>query len=120
MDYIFADEKPRFARNDKLASATRWLAALTDPISGGAVNLGANDGAYIFPLANGDFRDFRPVVQAASRLFLGADAFESGAWDEMSLWFGEVSVKTPEGSGCHPPKIPCHSFGQLLGDAARR
>jgi hypothetical protein len=83
----------RFAHDEKLAFATRWLAAQTDPISGRAVNLGANDGAYIFPLANGEFRDFRPVAQAASRAFLDADAWASGAWDEMSLWFGEADPK---------------------------
>ncbi len=64
-----------------------------------------------------DFRDFRPVVQAASRLFLGADAFESGAWDEMSLWFGEVSVKPRKEADAILPKYPVirsdNSWGML-------
>jgi hypothetical protein len=34
---------------DRLASAAHWLSALLDE-SGGVPNLGANDGAYIFPL----------------------------------------------------------------------
>ncbi|OQY29294.1 MAG: hypothetical protein B6I38_08385 [Anaerolineaceae bacterium 4572_5.1] len=77
----------------KIALATRWLAELTDPISGNAPNLGANDGAYIFPLTNGDFRDFRPVVNAASRAFLNEDPFSI---DEMSSWFKVESSKLKE------------------------
>ncbi len=77
-----------------LALATRWLAELTDPISGNTLNLGANDGAYLFPLANGDFRDARPIVSAASQAFFGETPFEAGEWDEMSLWFKRLNVKT--------------------------
>ncbi len=76
-----------------LALATHWLAELTDPISGNAVNLGANDGAYIFPFANGDSRDVRPVVQAASQAFLNESPFDAGGWDEMTLWFQVSSAK---------------------------
>ena len=79
-----------------LANATRWLAELTDPTSGNAPNLGANDGAYIFPLANGDFRDFRPVVNAVSEAFLGEKPFDTGAWDEMGLWFNVQGSKLKE------------------------
>ncbi len=78
----------------KLANATRWLAELTDSISGNMPNLGANDGAYLFHLANGDFRDARPVVQAASQAFLNETPFKKGAWDEMSLWFQVSSAKS--------------------------
>ena len=72
-----------------LALATRWLADLTDPISGNTPNLGANDGAYIFPLANGGFRDFRPVVNAASCAFLNEEPFPA---DEMALWFASCKL----------------------------
>jgi hypothetical protein len=111
----FAEEGPRFARDKRLASAIRWLAALTDPISGQAANLGANDGAYIFPLANGDFRDFRPVVQAASRRFLGAGTFEQGAWDEMSLWFGEAGSKPRQEAQDILPEYPVIRTGNSWG-----
>ena len=77
-----------------LVNATHWLAELTDPISGNTPNLGSNDGAYIFPLANGDFRDARPVVQAASQAFLNEIPFEAGVWNEMSLWFQGQNRKT--------------------------
>jgi hypothetical protein len=54
--------------------------------------LGANDGALIFPLSSAAFEDYRPTVQAATRAFLRT-SLHSGAWDEMSLWFG---LKTAE------------------------
>ncbi|MFH1907443.1 MAG: heparinase II/III family protein [Chloroflexota bacterium] len=71
----------------RLAPATHWLYALLDPVSGRAPNLGANDGAYIFPLTICPFADFRPVLQAAAQAFLGYQ-LPRGVWDEMSLWFG--------------------------------
>jgi hypothetical protein len=75
----------------KLASATRWLLALLDPISGQVPNLGHNDGAYILPLAPGRYTDYRPVLQAAACAFLGQPCLPPGPWDEMSLWFGVES-----------------------------
>lgn len=73
----------------QLALAAKWLSALTDRESGHAVNLGANDGAYIFPLTICPFGDFRPVVQAASLAFTGEKPVKDGPWNEMALWFGQ-------------------------------
>jgi len=72
---------------EKLALATRWLVSRLDPQTGQVPNLGANDGALIFPLATGGFSDYRPLAQAAAQAFLSS-RLPSGAWDEMSLWFG--------------------------------
>ena len=36
---------------EALERAAHWSYSLLDPISGGMPNLGANDGAYLFPLA---------------------------------------------------------------------
>ncbi len=77
----------------RLALATQWLLALTDPESGRAPNLGPNDGACILPLASLPFADYRPVLQTAARAFLGEPAFEPGPWDEMSLWLQATSHK---------------------------
>jgi len=74
-------------RHSNLQLATRWLLSLLDVDSGGVPNLGANDGAYIFPLTTLPFSDFRPVADAAARAFLGY-ALTPGPWDEMALWFG--------------------------------
>lgn len=69
-----------------LRRATHWLLALLDSETGRTPNLGANDGAYIFPLAACPFSDFRPVAYAAARAFLDY-TLPRGVWDEMSLWF---------------------------------
>jgi hypothetical protein len=79
----------------QLALATRWLIALFDPLSGRVPNLGSNDGANILPLAVGEFEDYRPVLQAASRAFLGQPLLSSGSWDELGLWLGQP-LNSPE------------------------
>ena len=72
---------------EALIRASHWLFSMIDPASGGTLNLGANDGALILPLASTPFNDFRPTVQAAARAFLRT-SLPAGAWDEMSLWLG--------------------------------
>jgi hypothetical protein len=67
--------------------SAHWFFSLLDNASGLTPNLGANDGALIFPLSSTAFEDYRPTVQAAARAFLRT-SIVSGIWDEMSLWFG--------------------------------
>jgi hypothetical protein len=69
-----------------LAAATQWLMELLDTASGKIPNLGSNDGAYIFPLTVCAFEDYRPVLGAAGRAFLGQGLLPSGTWDEMCAW----------------------------------
>jgi hypothetical protein len=78
---------PAFAAHmhERLAAATHWLDALTDTVSGDAPNLGANDGARLFVLDGSAYRDFRPSVRWAARLFLDAAA---DAGDERLAWLG--------------------------------
>ena len=71
---------------EALIRSVHWLLALLDPDSGQVPNLGANDGACIFPLSVCPFNDFRPVLVAAARAFLDYD-LPHGPWDEMCLWF---------------------------------
>jgi hypothetical protein len=78
----FLSERAR----ENLARATSWLLTLADPESGRAPNLGANDGAYIFPLSSLPFEDYRPTLQAASIAFCGEPAFDPGPWDETAAW----------------------------------
>lgn len=72
---------------ENLYAATHWLYSLLDPFSGRVPNLGANDGAQIFPLSVQPFEDYRPVMQAAARAFMRY-TLPPGAWDETALWFG--------------------------------
>jgi hypothetical protein len=62
---------PNFSENFSAQAvlATDWLFQVTDPTTGDAPNLGANDGAQLIQLADSDYRDFRPSVQLASVLF---------------------------------------------------
>jgi hypothetical protein len=87
--WVHAINQREFSKEAKenLALATHWLLSLLDPVSGQVPNLGANDGALIFPLSICKFTNFRPVAQAAARAFLGY-TLPPGVWDEMSLWFG--------------------------------
>jgi Heparinase II/III-like protein/Heparinase II/III N-terminus len=82
-----------------LTRASHWMFSMIDPASGRTPNLGANDGALIFPLssASAPFNDFRPTVQAAARAFLRT-TLPAGAWDEMSLWLGLPASEHTTGS----------------------
>ncbi|MCK4899577.1 MAG: alginate lyase family protein [Anaerolineales bacterium] len=69
-----------------LSIATRWLANLLDPDTGGVPNLGPNDGANILPLTVCKIEDYRPVLQAAYLAFCGERLFEHGLWGELGMW----------------------------------
>jgi hypothetical protein len=77
-----------------LADATNWLASWLDPISGNTPNLGHNDGALILPMAQADFRDYRPVLQACAHAFLRQPVFSNGPWDELSAWLNLSSSES--------------------------
>lgn len=82
-----AHGEPAFSARltDRLAAATRWLRACSDAVSGDAPNLGANDGARLFVLDGSAYRDFRPSLRWAARLFLGTGP---EAPDERLAWLG--------------------------------
>lgn len=68
-------------------AATSWMYVFTEPVSGDAPNLGANDGARLLPLTDTDYRDFRPSVQMASVLFDKSVAYpDIGPWDTPLCW----------------------------------
>jgi hypothetical protein len=75
--------------NARVRAAAEWLRFLTDPLTGDAPNLGANDGANLLTLTGAGFRDYRPAVQLASALFFDASAYEgSGVWNAELKWLG--------------------------------
>lgn len=72
-----------------LNAAVRWLHDLSDPRTGDAPNLGANDGAQLIALTDAGYRDFRPSVQLAAALLAQARAYtEPGEWDQPLAWLG--------------------------------
>jgi hypothetical protein len=78
----------------RATAAMKWMELFTDPDSGGAPNLGANDGSLLLNTHSCDYRDFRPSTQAASILFRGKKVFGRGPWDEPSYWFGLEDKKS--------------------------
>ncbi len=96
------------ATRQALMRSVHWMLALMDDESGQAPNLGANDGAYIFPFTSQPFADQRPVLYAAARAFLDYD-LPRGPWDEMALWFG---VNAP---GPRSLNLPRYLGDQMYG-----
>ena len=90
---------------EHLDKATRWLIGLLDGESGKLPNLGPNDGAYIFPLTQHPFDDYRPVLQAAAQAFCQERLFDEDT--EMGLWFG-----------CDTTPEPAQAKNLALQDAA--
>ena len=47
---------------------------------------GASDGSVILPLAEQDYLDFRPVIEACFALNRESLPYERGPWDELTWW----------------------------------
>jgi hypothetical protein len=78
----------------KTISASRWLYAFVDHISGDIPNIGANDGAHIISLSDCGYRDYRPTVQLAIALFEEKKAYsEYGMWNKQLEW---LNIKIPK------------------------
>jgi hypothetical protein len=53
----------------RVIEGARWLHSITDPETGDAPNIGANDGSHLFNVTGAAYRDFRPTVAMAAALF---------------------------------------------------
>jgi len=88
---------------DHLARGADLLFEMMDPPTGHMPNYGNNDGAWVLPLSECDFRDFRPTVQAVNYLCRRRRMIPAGPWDEDMLWlFGREAVLTED----VPPRTP--------------
>ncbi len=54
--------------------------------SGKVPNLGHNDGSNILPFSHAAYSDYRPIIQASNRCFLGKAALPAGEWDDLCFW----------------------------------
>lgn len=81
--------RPNFSSKyiEKMQLANNWIMHLIDPQTGGAPNLGANDGSRLMVLCDSDYRDFRPTCQMSTVLFEGSKAYSSnGLWNQGLIW----------------------------------
>lgn len=80
----FSDEMSR-----RLVFAMHWLVQMCDEKSGDAPNIGANDGVHILNFAGADYRDFRPSIQFAAKMFSDRYCYKkAGSYDQPLKWLG--------------------------------
>jgi len=72
--------------------ALEFIAALVNPETGAVPMYGANDGTNALPLADGDYTDFRPLMQAGAALLAGRRWLPRGPWDEAAGWLAGRAV----------------------------
>lgn len=81
---------------ETLGRCSEFLYQCMEPSSGRLPNYGSNDGAYVLPMSECDFTDYRPALQAVHFLVHRRRLFEPGPWDEDLLWlFGPESLDSP-------------------------
>jgi hypothetical protein len=85
-DAAFSTESIPDDIHELLVAATSWLEKLTDPETGYVPNLGHNDGAYIMPLTIQPYHDYRPVLDAAQRIFFHQANSSVERWKDMGIW----------------------------------
>ena len=72
----------------RVSAGVRWLHDMTDPVTGDGPNVGSNDGARLFVLSDTDYRDFRPSVQLAMKLFEDQVPYPEGDHDQQLVSLG--------------------------------
>jgi hypothetical protein len=77
-----------------IGRSAELLYAAHDPVSGWAPNLGANDGALLFPLTTSAHRDLRPLLTTLRAGRGPGTETENHRAAEESLWLGTVTTGT--------------------------
>ncbi len=72
---------------DRIACAGEFIYQVQDEATGRVPCYGQDDGAFVLPLNNCGYRDYRALVQASHFLTSGRHRLESGPWNEDLLWF---------------------------------
>ena len=90
----------------RVRAGVRWLHDLTDPSTGDGPNVGSNDGARLFVLSDTDYRDFRPSIQLAMKLFENQVPYPEGDHDQQLISLG----LTPE------PRRPLERSSRVMAD----
>ena len=100
--------------------ALAFIDALLTPDTGRVPLYGANDGANILPLADADYSDFRPLVQAGYAVLHGVRRLPLGPWDEAALWLAEKGAFRKEDFSPRPARLHAREGGCFVwrhGDA---
>ena len=77
---------------DRVGRAADFLFAMTDDETGQVPLYGNNDGAYVLPLSECDFLDYRPAIQSAHYLVHRERLLPEGPWDEDLAWLFGVDA----------------------------
>jgi hypothetical protein len=99
---------------ERVKAAAGFLRGMMDA-SGGAPNLGGNDGALVLPLSQCAYPDYRPACYSGHYAFHGTRLATKGPWDEHLLWlFGPKALtakreRSPAGE-ISAPRGGCHTL----------
>lgn len=86
--------------HQRVTTAAEWLHRITDPETGDAPNVGANDGARLLPLTETPYRDYRPTVCLALALFANERAWPTdGPWNRVLEW---LDISLPSAPATRP------------------
>ncbi|MDH3662173.1 MAG: heparinase II/III-family protein, partial [Alphaproteobacteria bacterium] len=90
----------------RVCAGVHWLHDMIDPETGDGPNVGSNDGARLFVLSKTDYRDFRPSVQLAMKLFEDRVPYPEGDHDQQLISLGLA----PE------PRRPLERSSRVMAD----
>jgi len=102
----FNDTELKEITISKIQQAIFWISNLLDPQSGKVPNLGHNDGSLILPFSICNFNDYRPIIQAASALFLKDTLFEQGIYNDLAFWMGIEITENKDDPHNQPHRSP--------------
>ncbi|HEX7115964.1 MAG TPA: alginate lyase family protein [Steroidobacter sp.] len=105
---------------DRVNAAIEWLAAMVEPATGDAPNLGANDGTALLISPSSGFRDHRPTLQLVSCLLQGRRRYPSGPWDDASRYWGVEPEECPLVPAVRGSKVFMPGGYATLTDEERR
>ncbi len=104
---------------DHLQRAGEFLFQMMEPSTGRLPQYGNNDGAWMLPLDECDFNDYRPVIQATHYLCTRKKLLPPGVWDEDLLWlFGPEALQAETAESRQPVSTAFEAGGYytLRGD----
>ena len=86
----------------RLGQAADFLYELIDFKNGHVPRFGSNDGAWLLPLSDSDYHDYRPLLQSLFWATEDQRSLGAGVWNEALIWLGASSgeLKRYENVSC--------------------